>query len=362
MPGIVGPAFNPAAEEFPVAGRQLLAAARRGHLQVGVGGGDPFPERALRRIAGDDGRVTAEIGQCVVAQIEPQTVRAPLAFLFVPRRFAVVLPLLVLGLWAVAFEQIWWGQHGFEQFSRGVLFQGIRAPHRDWIDRALPDGARAGFLWTGRTDRLTVNQNEFFNRGVGPVYYVDQPTPGNLPEARVTIDPRTGAVTLPDGSPVTDGYLLADATFEPAGRAIAFDLGWGIRLWRVSTPLVSATRIDGLYPNETWSGKDVTYVRRRCEPGRLSVELSSDAALFLEAQTVVARSGGKEIGRVRLPAGGQAVLAVPLAPHSGEDECRVVFTVTPTAVPSEVTGGENPDARVLGAHFDRFRFARESGP
>jgi hypothetical protein len=279
-----------------------------------------------------------------------------LAFLFVPRRFAVVLPLLVLGLWAVAFEQIWWGQHGFEQFSRGVLFQGIRAPHRDWIDRALPDGARAGFLWTGRTDRLTVNQNEFFNRGVGPVYYVDQPTPGNLPEARVTIDPRTGAVILPDGSPVTDEYLLADATFEPTGRAIAFDLGWGIRLWRVNTPLVSATRVDGLYPNETWSGEEVTYVRRRCEPGRLMVELSGDAALFFEPQTVVARANGKEVGRVRLPVGGQAAFAVPLAPPAGEDECRVVFTVTPTAVPSEVTGGENSDDRVLGAHFNRFRY------
>ena len=278
------------------------------------------------------------------------------AFLFVPRRFAVVLPLLVLGLWAVAFQSIWFGTHGFEQFSRGVLFQGIRAPNRDWVDRALPGGASAAFLWTGRTDRLTVNLNEFFNRGVGPVYYVDQPTPGLLPETLVTTDPRTGAVTLPDGSPVTDEYVLADATFEPAGRAIAFDLGWGIRLWRVSTPLVSATRVDGLYPNETWSGEEVTYLRRRCEPGRLSVELASDAALFFGTQTVVARSGGKEIGRVRLPAGGQAALAVPLAPRPGEDECRVVFTVTPTAVPSEVTGGENADDRVLGAHFNGFRF------
>jgi len=283
-----------------------------------------------------------------------------LAFLFVPRRFAVVLPLLVLGLWAVAFEQIWWGQHGFEQFSRGVLFQGIRAPHRDWIDRALPDGARAGFLWTGRTDRLTVNQNEFFSRGVGPVYYVDQPTPGNLPETRVTIDPRTGAVTLPDGSPVTDEYLLADATFEPTGRAVAFDLGWGIRLWRVSTPLESATRVDGLYPNDTWSGEEATYVRRHCGPGRLMVELSSDAALFFEPQTVVARADGKEIGRVRLPVGGQAALMVPLAPPPGEHECRVVFTVTPTAVPSEVTGGTSADERVLGAHFNGFRYTPSS--
>jgi hypothetical protein len=167
-------------------------------------------------------------------------------------------------------------------------------------------------------------------------------------------------VTLPDGSPVTDEYLLADATFEPAGRARAFDLGWGIRLWRVRTPLVSATRVDGLYANDTWSGKDVTYVRRQCEPGRLSVELASDAALFFAGQTVVARSGGKEIGRVRLPAGGQAALVVPLAPEPGENECRVVFTVSPTAVPSEVTGGENPDDRVLGAHFNRFRFTPAS--
>jgi hypothetical protein len=282
------------------------------------------------------------------------------AFLFVPRRFVLVLPFLVLGLWAVSLRPIWFGAHGFERFSRGVLFQGIRTTHRDWVDRALPDGATAAFLWTGRTDRLTVNLNEFFSRGVGPVYYVDAPTPGALPEIRVTIDPRTGAVTLPDGEPVTTPYLLADATFEPVGDAIAFDLGWGIRLWRVSAPLVSATRVDGLYSGDTWSGEKVTYVRRRCAPGHLVVELSSDAALFLEPQTVVARSRGKEIGRVRLPAGGQAALAVPLAPLPGEDECRVVFTVTPTAVPSEVTGGESEDDRVLGAHFNGFRYAPDA--
>ena len=278
------------------------------------------------------------------------------AFLFVPRRFALVLPVLVLGLWAVSLGPIWWGAHGFERFSQGVLFQGIRAPHPDWVDRALPDGATAAFLWTGRTDRLTVNLNEFFSRGVGPVYYVDAPTPGTLPETRVTIDPRTGAVRLPGGEPVTDEYLLADATFEPAGRAIAFDLGWGIRLWRVSAPLVAATRVDGLYPSETWSGKEVTYVRRQCAPGRLVVDLSSDGALFVEPQTVVARAGGKEIGRVRLPAGGRAALSVPLAPPQGEDECEVAFTVTPTAIPSDVSAGESDDDRVLGAHFDRFRY------
>ena len=90
------------------------------------------------------------------------------------------------------------------------------------------------------------------------------------------------------------------------------------------------------------------------------VELSSDAALFFEPQTVVARADGKEIGRVRLPVGGQAALMVPLAPPPGEHECRVVFTVTPTAVPSEVTGGTSPDERVLGAHFNGFRYTPSS--
>jgi len=60
------------------------------------------------------------------------------------------------------------------------------------------------------------------------------------------------------------------------------------------------------------------------------------------------------VGRVRLRPEGRAVLSVPVAPSPGTDECRVVFTVTPTAVPADVTGGANPDPRELGAHFNRF--------
>jgi 4-amino-4-deoxy-L-arabinose transferase-like glycosyltransferase len=276
------------------------------------------------------------------------------AFLLVPRRYAVALPLLVLGLWILAIRPIFWGTHGFERFSRGALFQGIRTADRDWVDAALPDGAAAAFLWTGRTDRLTVNLNEFFNRRVGPVYYVTDPTPGGLPETPVAIDQETGRVTLPDGAPVRDGYLLADSSFEPDGERIAQDKGWGVTLWRVNSPLVSAVRIDGLYPNDTWSGPEVTYVRRRCTAGRLAVSVSSDPSLFLEPQLIVARSNGRVVGRVRVRPEGRAVLSVPVSPTPGTTDCRVVYTVTPTAVPEEVTGGENPDPRELGAHFNRF--------
>ena len=276
------------------------------------------------------------------------------AFLLVPRRFALLLPLLVLGLWVAALRPIWWGTHGFERFSRGALFQGIRTTERDWVDRALPSGARAGFLWTGRVDRLTVNQNEFFSRGVGPVYYVSDPTPGGLPEARVTLDRNTGEVTLPGGNPVNDRFLLADSSFEPDGTPIARDKGWGITLWSVNPPLVSASLIEGLYPKDTWSGPRVTYVRRRCVAGRLTVLLSSDAHLFLEPQTVVVRSNGRVVGRARVDPEGRTVLSVPVAPSPGRSDCRLVYTVTPTAIPAEVTAGENPDPRVLGAHFERF--------
>ena len=48
------------------------------------------------------------------------------------------------------------------------------------------------------------------------------------------------------------------------------------------------------------------------------------------------------------------MLSVPVAPRMGTSECRVVFTVTPTAVPAEVTAGDNPDPRELGVHFNRF--------
>ena len=89
-------------------------------------------------------------------------------FVLVPRRYALALPLVVLAYYAAVFHPIWAGEHGVKQASAGAVFQGIRGVPRDWIDAALPDGARAAVLWTGRADRFTVNQNEFFNRTVGP--------------------------------------------------------------------------------------------------------------------------------------------------------------------------------------------------
>jgi hypothetical protein len=283
------------------------------------------------------------------------------AFLLVPPRYAVALPLLVLGLWAVSVKPIWWGTHGFERFARGSLFQGIRTAEPDWIDRALPAGGEASFVWTGRTDRLTVNENEFFNRDLEPVYYVTDPTPGGLPETRVRIDPKTGAVTLPSGKAVVNSYVVADSSFEPDGKPLARDNGWGITLWRVNPPLVSAVRLDGLYPNDTWSGKTVTWIRRRCVAGRLLASITSDPSLFIEPQTIVARTNQGVTRHVRFDPSARTTLEVPVAPSKGSTDCRVRFVVSPTAVPAKVRPGQSTDRRVLGAHFNRFLYRLGAG-
>lgn len=271
-------------------------------------------------------------------------------FLFVPARFAVLAPLAVLLWLGVVSTSVWSGPRGFSQAGAGALFQGIRGAPRDWIDAALPPGATTGIVWTGLADRFTVNQNEFFNRAVGPVYYVGAPSPGNLPETGIEVDPRSGLLRRLDGRPLTDRYLVTDASLELDGKSLARDVPLGLTLWRIAGPF--ARKVDvtwtGLYPNDTWSGPTVRYVRRNCSVGVLQVSLHSDASLFGRAQTVVATVGGTVVARVSFQAPDDAVLRVPLRPESGV--CRVVFDVTPTAIPG------NGDTRRLGVHFDAFNY------
>ena len=106
---------------------------------------------------------------------------AAVAFLLLPRRYALALPVAVLVYFAIAFPAIQLGRpNGLEQASIGALFQGIWVEQRDWIDRAVPDGAEVAQVWTGRTDRFTVNLNEFFSKSVGPIYVTDLAVPGSL--------------------------------------------------------------------------------------------------------------------------------------------------------------------------------------
>ena len=273
------------------------------------------------------------------------------AFLLVPWRYALALPILVLAYYAVTFHPIWSGKHGLKQASAGAVFQGIRGVPRNWIDSALPTGAEAAVLWNGRADRFTVNQNEFFNRTVGPVYYTRQPTPGGIGETEVRIDPRDGVVRGADGTPVRVDYLLTDGTITPDGVVVARDEQLGTTVWRPNGDLVSTTVVRGLYPNDTWSGESVTWLRRRCRGGELLVSLSSDPSLFRRPQSVAAVVDGRRVARVLVDPTEPTMLRVPLS--SGVETCVVRFDVVPTAVPAKVLPGSTDD-RVLGAHFNAF--------
>lgn len=271
-------------------------------------------------------------------------------FLLVPARLAMLVPLAVLLWFGVVATSVWSGPRGFVQAGAGALFQGIRGVPRDWIDTTLPDGAMAGMVWTGITDRFTVNQNEFFNRALGPVYYIGGPTPGNLPETEVRVDPADGILRRMDGSPLTDRYLVTDASLELDGRALARDVPLGLTLWRVagSAARKAEVTVTGLYPSDTWSGARVEYERRRCSPGSLQVVMHSDASLFHVPQTVIASVEGRTVARVRFQAPDDATLRVPLRPDGST--CRVMFHVSPTAVPGA------GDHRRLGVHFDAFNY------
>ena len=274
-------------------------------------------------------------------------------FVLLPTRYALALPLIVLAYYAAVFHPIWAGEHGVKQASAGAVFQGIRGAPRDWIDAALPDAARAAVLWTGRADRFTVNQNEFFNRTVGDIFYLRQPTPGGVGETLVRIDPRDGLVRLPDGGGFATEYLLTDGSVTPDGEVVARDDLLGTTLWRVGGAVVSTTSIRGLYPNDSWSRETVIWKRRRCRGGELIVSLSSDPSLFESPQSVHASIDGDPVALAIVEPNTPTKLRVPL--QSNRETCIVRFRVTPTAVPAEVLPGST-DRRELGAHFNVFDY------
>lgn len=265
---------------------------------------------------------------------------AGVVFVLLPRRWALALPAAVLTYFALALQPIQAGPHGMELAAAGALFDGIRVPQRDWIDRAVPEGTEVAALWTGLPHRFTVNQNEFFSRSVGPVYTLGGPMPGGLPETIVTADEQTGEIRREDGSVVRAAYAFTDGSVALDGTPVARDEGLGLTLYRTNGALISTTTVTGVYDDQ-WSGPEVTYRRVRCQGGTLTVTLEGDPGLFDKPQTV--RSGTHAV--VVAPKQ-RAELTVPLVARNGV--CTARFT-TPTRVPAG-------DDRELGIHFRAFEY------
>ena len=63
---------------------------------------------------------------------------------------------------------------------------------------------------------LTLWENEFFNRSVGPVYDLHQRSIGGLPETKLT--QRADGVLLANGEPVRSRYVLSEEPFRWQAR------------------------------------------------------------------------------------------------------------------------------------------------
>ncbi len=271
--------------------------------------------------------------------------------LVLPRRFLLALPALVLLYFAVSQSP---NDGKYREASAGSLFAGITQAHPDWIDRAVGADARVAVIWSGNTDRYSIWENEFFNRSLRDFYFTQAPLSGDLPETALAVDRQSGYMRDPAGRIVHASYVLTDGSVALAGSVIRSDARKGMLLYRVNGLLRQLSRVAGLYPQDTWSGPEVTYTRLACDGGSVTAELASDPALFTRPQTVTALVAGRIAGRASVAPAAIVDLKVPVRPASGL--CVVRYTVSPTAVPAQVTHGTNPDPRVLGIHFNRFTY------
>ena len=272
-----------------------------------------------------------------------------LLVLTVSPRYALVLPAAVLVWFAFTTERVERFGHGFPKASVGALYQGITNPRRDWVDAAVGRGADVAFVFSGSRPTqqpLTLWENEFYNRSVGPVYDLRQRSMGGLPETRVA--QRADGVLVAHGRPLRHEFVLSEQRLPLVGPVVARDVRRGMVLRRTGGLVRIAFRVSGLYTNDVWSGPVVTYTRLSCKGGSVTARIATDANLFTRAQTV--RAGGRA---TTLDPSEPVTLTAPLRPRNGI--CRARFTVAPTAVPALAQHGSS-DTRVLGARFIGFRY------
>jgi hypothetical protein len=276
-------------------------------------------------------------------------------FVFLPRRYALVLPALIAVYFIGTTYVVENGRHGIHKTTVNSLWSGTHMLHPDWIDRLVGQNAAVSVLWTETMpSAYLVYENEFFNRSVRTVYDVaGAARPDPLPETPVSRQPN-GELAAAGGRVIHAQYVLASGTVELAGERIASDPA-GVDLYRVNGPIVIVIpTVHGLYPNGTWSGRTVTYQQSNCTGGSVSVQLLGDSRLFTRPQTVVATENGSVVRRTTIPVRKQITMTVPLRPAS-HGRCLVDFTVGRTLVPARVEPGST-DTRPLGAHFLNFNY------
>jgi hypothetical protein len=154
-----------------------------------------------------------------------------LFFLLRPPRLPYIVPLLVLLNFAAITSGAEIRVHGASVAASRFL-----GSDRDWIDEAVGAKAETVVISSGEADRLVIAESEFFNRSLGRVYYLKEPTGLGLPEEHVRVA-RSGQLYA-DGTqrPVRAPYVLLDRSIVPrGGRLVAVDRTTGMRLFAVAS-------------------------------------------------------------------------------------------------------------------------------
>ena len=275
------------------------------------------------------------------------------AFLWLPRRYAPVLPVLV----AVGFFLTWlplqlW-THSFPRLSSAAYTTGIGDVPRSWIDHAVGRDADVTILWTG-DNPYRGWENEFWNRSIRHVYHLGaEPLLAGASEQLLTVQQGTGLFRDPTGTPVHVQYVLADPTAQIVGTPVAVDQDKQMTLYRVNGMLRTSTNISGWY-GDTWTGPAVDWIRHACRNGELRVPVHSDPLLFAHTTQRIAVTGTTKPFVVRLSPGARKTIVVPLQPAGGL--CRVHFDISPARRPVDFPILGNSDSRTLGVLVTGFEY------
>jgi hypothetical protein len=282
-------------------------------------------------------------------------VAAAAVFVFWPRRAwpQVVLPSAVAAFLVLSSYPVVGALRDYSQNLRATA--GLQESP-SWMDARLGTGsARASFLLGTTSDiwpeTVSLWQQEFWNRSLGPVYNLSTPEPAGGPETPVGLAPATGLVVSKlTGQTVRSPLVVSNLSFGLVGRLIAAHPPFA--LYRTTGPLRVAEARSGIY-GDGWMSADAAYTRYvASRPGRLAVTLSRKAW------------HGKDVpGRARIELiplkgahAGKALTTRTTTLHSGGAHTFMLPTpnrpftlrvhVEPTFSPSQFG---LPDTRQLGA-------------
>jgi hypothetical protein len=279
-------------------------------------------------------------------------------FLWLPRRYAPVLPALVaLGFFLTWVPLQFW-IHSFPRLSSATYTTGISAG-KSWIDAAVGPNADVTIVWTG-DNPYRGWENEFWNRSVKRAYDLTPPDAlvAGPSEPNLTVQASTGLLRDPAGKNVHVQYVLAEPTARISGTRIAADDARAMVLYRVDGLLRTSTAITG-WLGDTWTQPTVTWLRRGCVRGVLRVPVRSDPTLFAGVVQRIAVSGTTTPFVVRLPSTATTTIVVPLTPRGGI--CHLRFEITPSRRPIDYPALNNPDPRTLGVLISGFEYKPAPG-